>query len=446
MSTHVTPQAIEAERALLGGMILAPDRIPELAGLGLRSEHFHRPQHGRLFALLLEMHARGEPIDTVTVPERIAREGKQDRYGGVSYVLGLPEQIPSTTNLPHYARVVIDKALLRQLIDTSRQIAEQAHEEPDDVHNLLDRAAREILSLGTGLGGGSWEQISVTIDQAVQDLTALSQSDGPVAGYTTGFDDLDHKLAGLHRSDLIILAARPAMGKTALALNIAQNVALLERRAVGIFSLEMSRAQLVTRMMCCLGLVDGNKVRTGQLDTDEWERLLDASDQLREARIFIDDTPGLSITDVRSRAKRLKAENDDLGLVVVDYLQLMSGDDRRAPREQQIAAISRGLKALAKDLDVPVIALSQLNRGVEQRAEKRPMVSDLRESGAIEQDADIILFIYRDEYYNPDSADKGLAEVIIAKQRSGPTGTCKLVFQGQYTRFDNYARDELIWA
>jgi replicative DNA helicase len=442
---RVYPQAVEAERALLGGMILEPERIPEITGMGVHGEHFHRPEHGALFRVLVEMHGRGDAIDLVTVPERIAREGEQDRFGGISYVLGLPDQIPSTTNLPHYGRVVLDKALLRNLIDTANAVSERAYAQPDDVHVLMDQAAREILSLGTGVGVGSWEQISLTMDRAIEALHELSQSDGPVAGHTTGFDDLDRMLAGLHKSDLIILAARPAMGKTALALNIAQNVALLEDKAVGIFSMEMSRAQLVTRMVCCQGLVDGNKVRTGELDSDDWDRFLEASDALRATRVFIDDTPGLSITDLRSRAKRLKAEQDDLGLIVIDYLQLMSGDDKRAPREQQISAISRGLKGLAKDLDVPVIALSQLNRGVEQRAEKRPMVSDLRESGAIEQDADIILFIYRDEYYNPDSTDKGLAEVIIAKQRSGPTGTAKLVFRGEFTRFDNYADTELIF-
>jgi replicative DNA helicase len=442
----VYPQAVEAERALLGGMIMSPERIPEVTGMGLRGDHFHRPEHGNLFRVLSEMFGRGEPVDLVTVPERIARDGEQDKYGGIAYVVGLPDHIPSTTNVTHYARVILDKALLRNLIDATQDVTDEAFAQPDDVHNLLDRAARQILSLGHGLSVGSWQQISETLDQAILDLEVLSESDGPVAGFTTGFEDLDKKLAGLHRSDLLILAARPAMGKTALALNIAQNLALLEKRAVGIFSMEMSRAQLVTRMACCQGRVNAGRVRTGDMDTEDWERFLQASDELRTARIFIDDTPGLSLTDVRSRAKRLKAEHDDLGMIVIDYLQLMQGDDARAPREQQISAISRGLKALAKDCDVPVVALSQLNRGVESRKEKRPLVSDLRESGAIEQDADVILFIYRDEYYNEDSPDKGLAEVIIAKQRAGPTGTVKLVFQGEFTRFDNFAdQDALIF-
>ncbi|MEZ4321099.1 MAG: replicative DNA helicase [Myxococcota bacterium] len=441
----VYPQAVEAERALLGGMILSPDCIPEVTGMGLRGDHFHKPEHGNLFRVLSEMFGRGEPVDLVTVPERIARDGEQDKFGGISYVVGLPDHIPSTTNVTHYARVILDKALLRNLIDTTQEVTEQAFSQPDDVHNLLDRAAREILALGSGLAVGSWQQISETLDQAILDLEKLSEQKGPVAGNRTGFDDLDRMLAGLHPTDLLVLAARPAMGKTALALNIAQNLALLEQKAVGIFSMEMSRAQLVTRMACCQGLVDAGRVRTGDLDSEDWEKFLDASDVLRGARIFIDDTPGLSLTDVRSRAKRLKAEHDDLGLIVIDYIQLMQGDDARAPREQQISAISRGLKGLAKDCQAPVIALSQLNRGVETRKEKRPLVSDLRESGAIEQDADVILFIYRDEYYNEDSPDKGLAEVIIAKQRSGPTGTVKLVFQGQYTRFDNFADAEAIF-
>jgi replicative DNA helicase len=440
----VYPQAVEAERALLGGMITSPDRIPEVAGIGLRGDHFHRPEHQQLYRLLCEMHGRGEAIDLVTVPERLSREGEQDRYGGIAYVVGLPDHIPSTANMPHYAKVILDKALLRQLITTTADVGERAYAQPDDVHNLLDQAAREILSLGAGVGVGSWEQISLALDRAVQDLQERAESKGPISGRTTGFEDLDKILSGMHPSDLVILAARPAMGKTALALNIAQNMALIEQVAVGVFSMEMSRGQLVTRMACAEGRVDAGKVRTGALDTEDWEHFLDASDRLRGARIFIDDTPGLTITDVRSRAKRLKAENDDLGLIVIDYLQLMQGDDRKAPREQQISAISRGLKALAKDVSVPVLALSQLNRGVEARKEKRPLVSDLRESGAIEQDADVILFIYRDEYYNEDSADKGLAEVIVAKQRSGPTGTVKLVFQGQFTRFDNYADAGLV--
>jgi replicative DNA helicase len=443
-TTRPSPAAVEAERALLGGLILHSGSIPGATEI-LGPEDFYRFEHGLLFKLLADMHGRGEAIDMITVPERVARDGQQDRYGGVAYVVELPDQVPATANLGHYAAVIREKSLLRQVIQATTRVSEEAYAHPDDVTGMIDRAANELLGLGKGNGkAGGWQRISEILDGELIKIQTLSErKDGGPAGYTTGFEDLDKKLAGLHKTDLLVLAARPAMGKTALALNMAQNVALLAERPVGMFSLEMSRGQLVTRMLCCHALVDAGRVRTGTLQTDDWQRLLDADDYLRRARVFIDDTPNLSIGDVRSRARRLHSEHPDLGLVVVDYLQLMRGDDPRASREQQISAISRGLKILAKELEVPVIALSQLNRGVESRQEKRPMVSDLRESGAIEQDADVILFIYRDELYNKDTADKGVAEIIIAKQRNGPTGTVRLAFQGEYTRFDNLAEGPL---
>ncbi|MEQ1500628.1 MAG: replicative DNA helicase [Myxococcota bacterium] len=438
-----SPQAVEAERALLGGLLREPSELVKVIE-HVRAEDFYRPEHGVLFQLLSEMHGRGESIDLVTVAERMTRGDQADRYGGAGYVAELPEHAPSTANLGHYAQVIREKASLRQLIKVAVDLANQAFAQPDDVSVLLDQAARDMAAVGGGPGRKSWTQISEIVDEQLIRIEKLAEKGGTTTGLTTGFADLDKKLAGLHKSDLLILAARPAMGKTALALNIAQNAALMEGVPVGVFSLEMSRGQLVTRMLSCHGLVDAGKVRTGTMDTDDWDRFLDASEYLRKARILIDDTPGLSIGDVRARARRLKAEHDDLGLIVLDYLQLMRGDDARAPREQQISSISRGLKALAKDLDCPVVALSQLNRGVESRQDKRPLVSDLRESGAIEQDADVIMFIYRDDYYNPESLDKGLAEVIIAKQRNGPTGTVKLAFQGQFTRFDNYLEDDVL--
>ena len=440
MDPRPYPSAVEAERALLGGLIQQPDLLGAVAEI-VRPDDFYRPEHSALYGLLLQMQGRGEAIDSITVPERITREGLQDRFGGIGYVIELPDMVPATANLSHYAGVIKEKALLRGLIDTARHLSDRAYAQPEDVNELLAEAARQVATLGAAADRRSWAPISTIVDEELMRIEQLSAKDGTTTGYTTGFLDLDAKLAGLHPTDLLILAARPAMGKTALALNIAQNVALMENKPVGIFSLEMSRGQLVTRMLCCHGLVDAGKVRTGTLDTEDWERFIDASDYLRRASVHIDDSPGLSIGELQARARRLKAEHGELGLLVIDYLQLMRGDDPRASREQQISAISRGLKALAKDLECPIIALSQLNRGVESRQDKRPLVSDLRESGAIEQDADIILFIYRDEYYNPDSLDKGLAEVIIAKQRNGPTGTVKLVFQGQFTRFDNYADD-----
>ncbi len=437
------PQSVDAERALLGGLLQQPD---ELLAVGevVKTDDFHRPEHGALYALLGDMQGRGEVIDLVTVSERVGRLGQAQQYGGVAYVTELPQFAPSTTNLVHYARIVKEKSVLRDLIRASHTLAEEAYQQPEDVDDLLQRAAKEFATIGQGRGRQTWHQISLVVDEELIRIEKLSQEGGTTTGATTGFVDLDKKLAGLHPTDLLILAARPAMGKTALALNIAQNVALLEGLPVAIFSLEMSRGQLVTRMLCCYGLVEAGRVRTGSLDTEDWERFLDASEALRKTHVHIDDTPGLSIGDLQARARALHAEHGNLGLVVIDYLQLMKGDDPRASREQQISAISRGLKGLAKDLECPVIALSQLNRGVESRQDKRPLVSDLRESGAIEQDADVILFIYRDEYYNPESADRGLAEVIIAKQRNGPTGTVKLAFQGQFTRFDNFIDDDLL--
>jgi replicative DNA helicase len=437
------PQAVEAERALLGGLLQQPEQLPEI-GEVLRPEDFYRAEHAALYELLSEMHGRGQSIDLVTVPERIARDDQQHRFGGVAYVVELPDHVPSTANLRHYAEVIKDKAMLRELIKTARDLAGRAYAQPDDVSALVEAAARVFMGLGMGDARRSWQQISVVVDEELLRIEKLADKAGSTTGHTTGFLDLDAKLAGLQPTDLLILAARPGMGKTALALNIAQNVALMEGVPIGLFSLEMSRGQLVTRMLCCHGMVDAGKVRTGTLDTDDWERFLDASEYLRKSKVFIDDTPGISIGDLRTRARRLKAEHSDLGLIVIDYIQLMKGDDPRASREQQISSISRGLKGLAKDLQCPVIGLSQLNRGVESRQDKRPLVSDLRESGAIEQDADVIMFIYRDDYYNPESLDKGLAEVIIAKQRNGPTGTVKLVFQGQFTRFDNYLEDDLL--
>ena len=437
------PQSVEAERALLGGVLQDPDSIIDLMEL-VKAEDFYRPDHADLFKLLVEMHGRGEAIDLVTLPERMQREGREERYGGVAYVVELPDHAPSTANLKHYADVIREHSVLRRLITASQAVAHQAFEGPADVAELLESAVKTIVSLGQDHSKRAWECISLILDHEIERIEQLSRSQSDVTGVRTGFGDFDVLLAGLQRGDLLILAARPSMGKTALAINIAQNAALLGKVGVGIFSLEMARGQLVNRMVSTEGLIDAGRLRLGRLQDEEWERLLEASEALRRAPIYIDDTPALSVNDVRARARKLQAECPDLGLIVVDYLQLMRGEGSTQSRVQEVAEISRGLKALAKDLEVPVLALSQLSRAVEQRQDKRPMLSDLRESGSIEQDADVIMFIYRDEYYNPDTADKNLAEVIIAKQRNGSTGTVKLVFQGKYTRFDNFASDEWI--
>jgi replicative DNA helicase len=444
MLSRRSPHDPDTERMLLGGLILQESRLDDVHGM-VKAEHFYLPEHQALYSLLLKMRQVGDPIDLTTVCERIQRDGKASEYRGPAYIIDLTHSIPSTENLEYYARLIREKALLRSLIGELGDLLDQAHSEPDDVGRLLDDGARRMFQLGADESTRKWADVAEVADDELVRISKLVGQTGTTSGYTTGFSRLDDKLAGLHPTDLLILAARPAMGKTALALNIALNVAKMAEMPVGIFSLEMGRGQLTTRLICCEALVQGDRVRRGQLDQDEMQRLLAAVDDepggLRYLKLSIDDTPGLTITELKARARRLKARVGDLGLIVVDYLQLMEGDDRRASRQQQISEISRGLKLIAKDLEVPVMALSQLNRDVEKRQDKRPMISDLRESGAIEQDADVIMFIYRDEIYNPDTEDKGQAEVIIAKQRNGPTGMVKLWFRGEYTRFDDVSDD-----
>lgn len=430
------PHSVEAERALLGGLLQEPDKLLEIGDV-LGPDDFYRPDHGELYRLLTTMADQGKAIDLVTLPRHLASEGREERYGGIAYVMELPEHAPSTANLDHYAAVIREQALLRSLIATAEDVSRKAFHAPDDVGVLVEGAIKDLAALGQGHRGDSWGRISLIIDDELTKIEELAEVEGDVVGMTTGFNALDLKLTGLRGGQLIILAARPGMGKTALALNMAQFAALRTGKGVGIFSLEMTRGELVGRMLTTQSMIDAGRIRTGNLDQDEWTRLLDASDELRGTRVYIDDTPALPIGDLRARSRKLAADDPSLGLIVIDYLQLMRGDDPKAPRVQQVGDISRGLKALAKDLDVPVIALSQLNRGVESRQDKRPMLSDLRESGAIEQDADVILFIYRDDYYDKDSQEPGVAEVIIAKQRAGSTGTVKLAFQGRFTRFDD---------
>ena len=438
------PVALEAERALLGGLMIAPTRWSDVADL-VTPEDFYRPDHGALFELLKKM-LSGEDKDTVelmTVVDRVRREGRAERYGGVAYIADLPNEVPSDANLAHYARLVKEKAVARSVLKLGRHIQSRASSDPEDISELIADALNQLGVIGQTHQRTSWQPISELIDAEIIRLDSLKDMESRHTGYSTKFTELDAKLAGLQKTDLLILAARPGMGKTALALNIAQNVAKCEGRPVGIFSLEMSEAQIVNRLLCVEARVDASRMRKGELDTSDWTKLVKAENVLRQVKIHVDDTPGLSINDVRTRARVLKGNNPDLALIVIDYLQLMKGEDPRAPREQQISSISRGLKGLAKELECAVMALSQLNRGVESRADKRPLVSDLRESGAIEQDADVIMFIYRDEYYNKDTTEPNVAEVIIAKQRSGPTGTVRLAWAGKYTRFDNCIAEDI---
>jgi replicative DNA helicase len=436
MSSRPFPHSVEYERALLGGLLQNPAMLREVAEV-VEADDFHRPDHQELFRLLARMDAGGEPIDQVTVPERISREGRADRFGGVPYVVELVDHVSSTANLSHYAGVIREKATLRRFIEHSQELVDKAFDQPESVSALIEDASKRIFALSREQSRRAWHRISLIIDEELLRVEKLGAQAQAITGVTSGFLDIDEQLSGLQRGDLIVLAARPSMGKTALALNMAQNASIMGKVTVGVFSLEMGRQQLVDRMLCTQGLVDATKMRSGNLDSEDWERLLEASEVLRRAGLHIDDTPALTLSELRIRARRLASQEADLGLIVVDYLQLMQADDRGVSRTEQVSEMSRGLKALAKDLNVPVIALSQLNRSVETRADKRPLLSDLRESGAIEQDADVIMFIYRDEYYNKDSAEKGIAEVIIAKQRNGPVGTVKLAFRGQFARFDD---------
>ncbi len=428
------PRSPESERAVLGGLMIDPDKMADIAEI-LLPEDFYREGHAKLFQLMLEMAERGQPTEMLAVVDAILKAGRDEEMGGISYVSGLADHVPSTENLSYYAKTIRERAVARRLIEGTQAIRDVALEGQKELPELLDFAESTIFKITQDRASADWSRLSQVVDGEIVRIQELSQKSGEVTGVPTGFIDLDKMLAGLHPSDLMILAARPAMGKTAFVLNLARNVA--NHGGVGIFSLEMSKGQLATRMLCCEARVDAGKVRTGMLSrTEDWPALTEAAETLYRLPIYIDDTPGVSITQVRSKARRLKAQDPSFTLLIVDYIGLMGGDDK-VSREQQVSASSRGLKALAKELSITVIALSQLNRGVESRNPKIPQLSDLRESGAIEQDADVILFIYRDEYYNKDSPRIGEADIIIAKQRNGPTGDVALAFHGRWTRFDN---------
>lgn len=440
METRQFPQSLDAERAILGGLLLDHEQIPSI-GEVLVPEDFYTAAHAKIFELMLAQSSKGDPLDVLGLHDYIVASNTAEDFGGLSYISSLPEQVPSTENLEYYAKLVKEKSVLRQLIKVSAEINKKVMDGSEDLAELLNYAEQEVFQVAQQRSKKDWQALNILLDDQFEKLEQRAAHSGEVTGIPTGFIDMDRMLAGFQRSDLIILAARPAMGKTALALNFAQRAAVAGY-GVGVFSLEMAAGQLAMRVLGSEARVDAGKLRTGMLSkAEDWPALESANETLYHAPMFIDDTPGLSITQVRSKARRLKARNPNLSLIVIDYLQLMSANAQS--REQEISAISRGLKHMAKELDLPVLALSQLNRAVEQRADKRPMVSDLRESGAIEQDADIIMFIYRDEYYNPDTTtEPNVAEVIIAKQRNGPTGTVKLFFEGKYTRFENLEQNQ----
>ncbi len=430
----------EVERSLLGGLMLDASQLAEVRE-AVRAEDFHNPRHGALFTLLIEVVERTGNCDVISVMDEVGRRDAFEDYGGAAYISGLPNACPSVENIESYAARVREHATRRNLVVVAEAIIGSVRAGEKDLPTLLDDAQREVFALSQLSGKSEWHALSEVIDKQFMVIQERSRNPGDVTGITTGFVDLDKKLAGFNRSDLIILAARPAMGKTALALNMAVAAADKSGVAVGIFTLEMSRQQLATRMLCAEAMVDASKVRTGHLDpVDDWRKLSRAAEKLSDLPIEIDDAGGLTISSLRSKARRLKAKRPELGLLIIDYLQLMEGQGgAKESRENAVSGISRGLKLLAKELDIPIVALSQLNRTLENRPNKRPQPSDLRESGSIEQDADIILFIYRDEVYHEDSPKKGLAEVIVAKNRSGAIGDVTLTFDGRWTLFRNYA-------
>ena len=441
---RVPPHSVEAEQAVLGGLMLNERAWDQIADK-LREEDFYRRDHQLIFRAIGNLAEKQQPCDAVTLGEYFESNGLGEQVGGTGYVIELASTTPSAANIVAYAEIVREKSVLRQLIDVGTTIANDGFQpEGRPSRELLENAEKAVFEIAEA--GSRGKKQFVAMKSAVKDAFRILQeryeNKGTITGVPTGFNDFDARTTGLQPADLIILAARPSMGKTALALNMAEYAALKTKRAVAVFSMEMSASQLAFRLISSLGRVNAQNLRTGELEDEDWSRVSQAITLLADAKIFIDDTPALSPTELRSRARRLAREHGGLALIVIDYLQLMQVPGNKENRATEIAEISRSLKALAKELNCPVIALSQLNRSLEQRTDKRPVMSDLRESGGIEQDADVIAFIYRDEYYNKEnSPDKGLAEVIIAKQRNGPTGTVKLVFNGQYTRFDNYASE-----
>jgi replicative DNA helicase len=441
-SLRIPPHSVEAEQAVLGGVFVDQESWLKVAER-IREEDFYRHDHRLIFSAITALETEGKPFDLVTVAEWLESRHKLDDAGGLGYLAALAENTPGASNVAAYADIVRKRSILRQLIHVSTRISESVFSpmgrSSEEILDAAEQAVFEIAEQETR-GRRSYRPIKELLLRALDRVDELFRNKSSITGVASGFEDFDERTAGLQPSDLIIVAGRPSMGKTAFAINVAEHAAIRDRLSVVVFSMEMPGEQLAMRMMSSLGRIDQHKVRTGKLNDDDWPRLTSAVEILKDAKLFIDDTPALTPVELRSRCRRIAREHG-LDLVVVDYLQLMRIPGTTENRATEISEISRSLKAMAKELKVPVVALSQLNRSLEQRPNKRPVMSDLRESGAIEQDADVIVFIYRDEVYDEESADKGVAEIIIGKQRNGPIGTVRLAFLGQYTRFENYAGD-----
>ena len=435
----VPPHDIEAEQAVIGSMLTDKDAVVSAIEV-LKEDDFYRDDNKAIYSAILNLYNRAEPIDIITVKAELETMGKFEQVGGLEYLAELPEKVPTTANSMKYIKIVEEKSTLRNLIKTANEIIEVGYDPTEDVDDIMEGAEKKIFNIMQNKNQKGYDAMKDILVDSFTQLEELYNRKQHITGVPSGFTDLDYRTAGFHGSDLILIAARPAMGKSAFALNIATNAAVKAKVPVAIFSLEMSKEQMVNRILCSEAMVDSNKVRTGKLEEDDWTKLAEAIGPLSEAEIYIDDTPGISVMEIRAKCRKLKLEKN-IGMVVIDYLQLVQGSNKRnGSREQEISEISRSLKILAKELNVPVIALSQLSRAVEQRPDHRPMLSDLRESGAIEQDADIVMFLYRDDYYNEDSDKKGIAEVIIAKHRGGSTGTVDLVWLGSYTKFVDLER------
>ena len=449
MEERVPPQSIEAEQSVLGAMLIDKEAIAKVTEV-LNADDFYREAHRVIFTAMLELYNKNEAVDLITVTDILRRDNKLEDIGGIAYITSLANIVLTAANVKYHADIVAEKSVLRQLVKVSTEIAAMGYEANDEVGVLLDTAESRILEISNRKKKADFTPISAVLMDSVQSIEKLLNNKGGLTGIPTGFNDLDKLTSGLHPSDFIILAARPSMGKTALALNIVQNVALRahkrvggDSRSVAFFSLEMSKEQLVNRMLCAEASIDSQRLRIGEMSDKDWDALWAACDTMSKAKIYIDDTAGITVMDMRSRARRLKAEHG-LDLIVVDYLQLMQGSGKRntsGDRQQEVSEISRSLKALARELDVPVLALSQLSRGVEARQVKRPMLSDLRESGSLEQDADIVAFLYREDYYNPETENKH-TELIIAKHRNGPVDTVNLFFHKQFTKFVGFTKRE----
>ncbi|MFZ9490642.1 MAG: replicative DNA helicase [Burkholderiaceae bacterium] len=441
---RLPPQSLEAEQAVIGGLLLdntAFDRVADL----LRPDDFYRGDHRQIYTAITSLIDKAHPADVVTVHEALSTIGKAEEIGGLIYLNRLAQDTPSAANIRRYAEIVRDRAILRRLIAVADDIANQAlNPQGRDTRSLLDEAESKIFNINEegARGRSGFQSLPDLLSQVVDRIGQLydQSNHSGITGVPTGFTDLDKMTSGFQPGDLVIVAGRPSMGKTAFSLNIGEHVAVDQTLPVAVFSMEMGATQLAMRMVCSVGRLDQQRVRTGQLVDDDWPRLTNAIQKMQDSQLYIDETPGLNALELRSRARKLSRQCGQLGLVIVDYLQLMSSASASGEnRATEISEISRSLKGLAKELQCPVIALSQLNRSLEQRPNKRPVMSDLRESGAIEQDADVIIFIYRDEVYNPDSPEKGTAEIIIGKQRNGPIGTVRLTFLGKYTKFENYS-------